>query len=131
LLGYGWIASAYNTSPEGFGDSWARLLEQLPLHGKDPETFPNALATMMFRVEEDPVRARRVLDEWVSPTLGRTSEEIGDRLLLGPAQECAERLSSYAEAGVQRVFLWPVGEPIEQLELLGERVAPLLDLRRP
>ena len=130
-LGDGWVASAYNTSPEGFVESWARLCEQLPLHGKDPETFPNALATMMFRVEDDPVRARRVLDEWVSPTLGRTPEEIDDRLLVGPAEECAERLSSYAEAGVQRVFLWPVGEPIEELELFAERVAPLLDLRRP
>ena len=36
------------------------------------------------------------------------------------------RLSSYADARVQRVFLWPVGEAIEQLELFGERVAPLL-----
>jgi len=26
------------------------------------------------------------------------------------------------------MFLWPVGDPIEQLELFGERVAPLLDL---
>jgi alkanesulfonate monooxygenase SsuD/methylene tetrahydromethanopterin reductase-like flavin-dependent oxidoreductase (luciferase family) len=125
-LSDGWIASAYNTSPEGCVGAWARLREQLPLQGKDPETFPNALATMMFRVEDDPVRARRVLEEWVSPTLGRTPEEIGDRLLVGPEEECAERLSSYAEAGVQRVFLWPVGEPIEQLELFGELVAPLL-----
>ncbi|HUH20993.1 MAG TPA: LLM class flavin-dependent oxidoreductase, partial [Gaiellaceae bacterium] len=28
-LGDGWIASAYNTSPEGFVGSWARLREQL------------------------------------------------------------------------------------------------------
>jgi alkanesulfonate monooxygenase SsuD/methylene tetrahydromethanopterin reductase-like flavin-dependent oxidoreductase (luciferase family) len=52
--------------------------------------------------------------------------DLGDRLLVGPAEECAARLSSYAEAGVQRVLLWPVDEPIEQLELFGERVAPLL-----
>jgi len=26
------------------------------------------------------------------------------------------------------LFLWPVGDPIEQLELFGERVAPLLDV---
>jgi alkanesulfonate monooxygenase SsuD/methylene tetrahydromethanopterin reductase-like flavin-dependent oxidoreductase (luciferase family) len=56
--------------PRGFVGSWARLREQLPLHGKDPETFPNALATMMFRVEDDPVRARRVLDEWVARRSG-------------------------------------------------------------
>jgi alkanesulfonate monooxygenase SsuD/methylene tetrahydromethanopterin reductase-like flavin-dependent oxidoreductase (luciferase family) len=130
-LGDGWIASAYNTTPEGFLGSWAKLREQLPLHGKDPETFPNALATMMFRVEDDPVRARRVLEDLLSPALGRAPEELSDRLLVAPAEECAARLSSYAKAGVQRVFLWPVGEPIEQLELFGKRVAPLLDLRRP
>jgi len=83
---------------------------------------------MMFRVEDDATRARRVLEEWVAPTLGRAPEELGDRLLVAPAHECAERLSRYAEAGVQRVFLWPVGEPIEQLRLFGERVAPLLDI---
>jgi alkanesulfonate monooxygenase SsuD/methylene tetrahydromethanopterin reductase-like flavin-dependent oxidoreductase (luciferase family) len=130
-LGDGWIASAYNTTPEGFVGSWDRLRRQLPLHGKDPETFPNALATMFFRVEDDPARARRVLEEWVAPTLGRASEELGERLLVASAESCAERLTRYAEAGVQRLFLWPVGDPIEQLELFGERVAPLLDLRRP
>jgi alkanesulfonate monooxygenase SsuD/methylene tetrahydromethanopterin reductase-like flavin-dependent oxidoreductase (luciferase family) len=128
-LGDGWIASAYNTTPEGFVASWDRLRGQLPQHGKDPETFPNALATMMFRVEDDPSRARRILEEWVAPTLGRAAEELGDRLLVGPAEACAERLTLYAEAGVQRLFLWPVGDPIEQLELFGERVAPLLDAR--
>jgi alkanesulfonate monooxygenase SsuD/methylene tetrahydromethanopterin reductase-like flavin-dependent oxidoreductase (luciferase family) len=128
-LGDGWIASAYNTTPEGFVASWDRLRGQLPQHGKDPETFPNALATMMFRVEDDPSRARRILEEWVAPTLGRAAEELGDRLLVGPAEACAERLTLYADAGVQSLFLWPVGDPIEQLELFGERVAPLLDVQ--
>ena len=125
-LGDGWLASAYNTSPDRFAESWSRLRELLLLNGKDPETFPNALATMMFRVEEDPKAARRALEAWVGPALGRDPEELGDRLLVAPADECAERLAQYAEAGVQRVFLWPVGEPMEQLELYGERVAPLL-----
>jgi alkanesulfonate monooxygenase SsuD/methylene tetrahydromethanopterin reductase-like flavin-dependent oxidoreductase (luciferase family) len=126
-LGDGWLASAYNTSPDGFAASWARMREELlPLHGKDPETFPNALATMWFRVEEDPARARRILEEWVAPTVGRAPDELVERVLVAPAERCAEHLSRYAEAGVQRVFLWPVGDPIEQLEAFGERVAPLL-----
>jgi len=83
---------------------------------------------MFFRVEDDPARVRRVLEEWVAPTLGRATEELGERLLVASAEACAERLTRYAEAGVQRLFLWPVGDPIEQLELFGERVAPLLDV---
>jgi alkanesulfonate monooxygenase SsuD/methylene tetrahydromethanopterin reductase-like flavin-dependent oxidoreductase (luciferase family) len=125
-LGDGWLASAYNTTPEGFAEAWAKVRELLPRHGKDPEAFPNALATMMFRIEDDPTEARRVLTEWVGPTLGRDADELGDRLLVAPAETCAERLTRYAEAGVQRVFLWPVGEPVEQLERFGERVMPLL-----
>ncbi len=125
-LGDGWLASAYNTTPEGFAGAWAVLRERLPLHGKDPETFPNALATMWFRLEDDPAAARRVLEEWVSPAVGRDPDELAERLLVGPADRCAERLAAYAEAGVRRVFLWPVGDGVEQLERFGEEVAPAL-----
>lgn len=125
-LGDGWLASAYNTTPEVFAEASAKLREQLPLHGKDPEAFPNGLATMMFRVEDDPAAARRALEDWVAPALGRDPDELGDRLLVGPADACAERLSRYAGAGVHRVFLWPVGDAIEQLEAFGDRVMPLL-----
>ncbi len=126
-LGDGWLASAYNTTPEDFAKGLAKLRELLPLHGKDPETFPNALATAWFRVEEDRAKARRVLEEWVGPTVGRDQDELVERVLIGPAEECAERLGQYAMASVERVFLWPVGQGVEQLELFAERVAPLLD----
>jgi alkanesulfonate monooxygenase SsuD/methylene tetrahydromethanopterin reductase-like flavin-dependent oxidoreductase (luciferase family) len=125
-LGDGWLASAYNTTPERFAEGRARLRELLPPHGKDPDTFANALATMMIHIEDDRAKAHRVLEEWVGPALGRSPEELGDRLLVASAAECAERLTRYAEAGVQRVFLWPVGPPIPQLELFRERVAPLI-----
>ncbi len=68
-LGDGWLASAYNTTPEDFAKGLAKLRELLPLHGKDPGTFPNALATMWFRVDEDRAAARGVLEELVGPTL--------------------------------------------------------------
>jgi alkanesulfonate monooxygenase SsuD/methylene tetrahydromethanopterin reductase-like flavin-dependent oxidoreductase (luciferase family) len=125
-LGDGWLASAYNTTPERFAEGWTRVRELLPIHGKDLDGFTNALATMMIHVEEDRTKARRVLEEWVGPALGRSPDELGDRLLVASAEECAERLSGYAAAGVRRVFLWPVGPPIRQLELFRERVAPLI-----
>ena len=103
-----------------------RVHELLPVHWKDPRTFANALATMMIHVEDDRTKARRVLEEWVGPALGRQPDELGDRLLVASAEECAERLTRYAEAGVQRVFLWPVGPPVQQLERFRDRVAPLI-----
>ena len=123
-MGDGWLASAYNTPPERFAEGWTRVREMLPPHGKDPGVFANSLATMMIHVEDDRTKARRVLEEWVGPALGRSPDELGDRLLVASAEECAERLTRYAAAGVQRVFLWPVGPPIRQLELFRGRVAP-------
>jgi alkanesulfonate monooxygenase SsuD/methylene tetrahydromethanopterin reductase-like flavin-dependent oxidoreductase (luciferase family) len=45
-LGDGWLASAYNTTPELFADARARLGDYLSEYRKDAVTFPNGLATM-------------------------------------------------------------------------------------
>src|SRR6266700_7762628 len=45
-LADGWLASAYNTTPELFGEAWQGLRSKLADHGKPSDTFPNALATM-------------------------------------------------------------------------------------
>lgn len=47
----------------------------------------------------------------------RPWEELKQRALVGSAQECVEKLGAYAEAGLQRVFLWPLADEIRQLEL--------------
>jgi probable F420-dependent oxidoreductase len=123
-LGDGWLASAYNTTPEAFANAWGRLREHLSAAGKDPDRFPNAIATMFFYVTEDRTVAGRIIREVLSPTLNRPEEELSRRLLIGPAGECAEKLAAYQEAGAQRIFLWPVEDELRQLALFRERVAP-------
>lgn len=124
-LADGWLASAYNTTPELFKAAWGRLRENLPRFGKDPGTFPNAIATMLFYVA-DRNKAERVLREFIIPTFNRPEEELRQRLLIGPADECAEKLRAYQAAGAQRVFLWPVVDERRQLEIFQEQVAPLV-----
>jgi len=48
-LGDGWLASAYNTMPDQFAAALAKLRDQLKLFGKDPASFPNALAPMLLK----------------------------------------------------------------------------------
>lgn len=122
-LGDGWLASAYNTTPEGFAKAWGRLREQLSAAGKDPDRFPNAVATMFFFVTEDRTVAGRIIREVLSPTLNRPEKELSQRLLVGPAGECAEKLAAYRAAGAQRIFLWPVEDELRQLAIFRERVA--------
>jgi len=123
-LADGWLASAYNTTPPLFGEAWARLQELLPPYGKDPETFPNALATMWFYITEDAAEADRVMRERVMPTIHRPEEMLRERLPIGPAELFAEKLSAFGRAGVQRVFVWPVADEAHQLELFWDTVRP-------
>jgi alkanesulfonate monooxygenase SsuD/methylene tetrahydromethanopterin reductase-like flavin-dependent oxidoreductase (luciferase family) len=123
-LGDGWLASAYNTTPELFRDSWDRLRSHLVGFDKDPERFPNGLATMWCYITEDSREAERVYTERIFPVIDRPQEILRERLAIGPAEDFAEKLTAYRDAGVQRVFIWPVGDEVRQLELFKERVAP-------
>ncbi|MDQ5829441.1 MAG: LLM class flavin-dependent oxidoreductase, partial [Actinomycetota bacterium] len=62
-LGDGWLASAYNTTPEAFAAARRRLAEHLHAVGKDPSRFPNAIATMFFYVTEERATSERIIRE--------------------------------------------------------------------
>ena len=123
-LGDGWLASAYNTSPEVFNAAKESLSEQLSVRGRDPDRFPNALATMWTWITEDSREADRVLHDVLAPLLKRDADDLRDRLCIGPAGKCAELLSRYAEAGCERVHLWPLGDEPRQIELAATAVLP-------
>ena len=125
-LADGWLASGYNTTPQLFADGWKSLCDQLGNAGKNAGAFPNAIATMWLYVTEDRSEADRILREVLSPMLNRPESELRERLPIGTAEECAEKLAAYRDAGAQRVFLWPIANDLDQLAIFQEQVAPLL-----
>jgi alkanesulfonate monooxygenase SsuD/methylene tetrahydromethanopterin reductase-like flavin-dependent oxidoreductase (luciferase family) len=126
-LGDGWLASAYNTTPNRFRDGLERLAEELRRVGKAPESFPSAIATTWLHITEDKGLAERTLSDVLAPMLHRPAEALRSApLLIGPAEVCAERLAAFVDAGVRRIFVWPLGDEARQLELFRERVACLL-----
>jgi probable F420-dependent oxidoreductase len=126
-LGDGWLASAYNTTPASFARAWQELRSRLTVQGKDPDTFPNALATMWCYITDDQREAERVLRERVIPAVRRPEQTLRDRLPIGPAERFAEKLTEFADAGVQRVLIWPVADEVHQLERFWNDVRPLVD----
>jgi alkanesulfonate monooxygenase SsuD/methylene tetrahydromethanopterin reductase-like flavin-dependent oxidoreductase (luciferase family) len=126
-LGDGWLASAYNTTPEGFAEAWIRLQDQLVEHGRSPSGFANALATMWCYLTDDRSEAERVMRDRLVPVINRPEEMLRERLPIGPAEVFAEKLAAFRDAGVQRVFIWPVADEIEQLRRFHGEVMPLLD----
>jgi alkanesulfonate monooxygenase SsuD/methylene tetrahydromethanopterin reductase-like flavin-dependent oxidoreductase (luciferase family) len=122
-LADGWLASAYNTTPERFADARERLGDELRREGRDPDGFPNALATMWTWVTGDRAEAARMLDETVAPLLKRDPADLAENLCIGSAESCAALLSRYAAAGCERVYLWPLGDERNQLERIAGDVA--------
>src|SRR5262249_13680401 len=125
-LADGWLASAYNTTPELFADARARLGEHLRAHGKEPDLFPNGLATMWFYITEDRTEADHIFRERLAPAIHRPAEELRERLPVGPGAAFAEKLTAFGDAGVQRGLVWPVAHERRQLELFCEKVRPLV-----
>jgi alkanesulfonate monooxygenase SsuD/methylene tetrahydromethanopterin reductase-like flavin-dependent oxidoreductase (luciferase family) len=122
----GWLASAYNTTPDRFAAAKQLLGERLEERGRDAVGFPNALVTMWTWVSEDRAEADRMLVEVLAPLLRRDPEALRDHLCVGSAEHCAELLSRYKAAGCEWVQLWPLGEEPRQIELFAERVIPLM-----
>ena len=125
-LADGWLASAYNTTPELFGQAWRALGPKLADHGKNPDTFPNALATMWCYITDYRAEADRMIRERVVPTVHRPEDMLRERLPIGPPELFAEKLSDFAKAGVQRVFIWPIADERHQLERFWNEVHPLV-----
>jgi alkanesulfonate monooxygenase SsuD/methylene tetrahydromethanopterin reductase-like flavin-dependent oxidoreductase (luciferase family) len=130
-LGDGWLASGYNTTPAGFEASLGRLNEELESGGTSRGAFPNGLATMWLYVTEARRDAERKLEEVLAPMLNRPIEALRDLALpIGSAEQCAERISAFQEAGAERIFVWPLEDELHQLERFREDVVPLVSPSR-
>ena len=118
-LGDGWLASAYNTTPERFAEALATLRSRLADAGRDPLTFANALATTWMHVGDDGAAVLSLL----AARMNRPIEDLRASLPIGTTSHVAEIVDDYREAGLQRMFVWPVGEdPVEQLQLFADAV---------
>jgi probable F420-dependent oxidoreductase len=126
-LADGWLASGYNTTPELFAKDWQQLQEFLVTTGKDPSSFPNAIATMWLYISEEERDSERMLNEVLAPALNRPVAELRQRLPIGTAQDCAEKLAAYHNVGVQRVYVWPLADELEQIKIFMRQVVPLID----
>jgi alkanesulfonate monooxygenase SsuD/methylene tetrahydromethanopterin reductase-like flavin-dependent oxidoreductase (luciferase family) len=123
-LGDGWLASAYNTTPEAFAAATTLLDGELETTDRPAGDFPHALVTMWAWITEKHSDAERVLSDVVGPLVNKDPAELRGRICVGPADECAELLSRYARAGCQRVHFWPVGDERRQVELIAGEVMP-------
>jgi alkanesulfonate monooxygenase SsuD/methylene tetrahydromethanopterin reductase-like flavin-dependent oxidoreductase (luciferase family) len=109
--------------------AWRQLQEFLVAAGKDPASFPNAIATMWLYITEDEREVERMLNEVLAPAINRPVPELRERLPIGSALACAEKLAAYQKVGVQRIYLWPLAKELEQIKIFMKQVVPLIEGR--
>ena len=117
----GWFASAYNATPDDYRGTRARLDGHLTAAGRDPAEVPDAVATTWAYVTERRPEAEHLLTEVLAPVLKRDPSVLA-HLPIGGAEHCAEAIAAYARAGAREVLLWPLRDPVRQLEKLTAAV---------
>jgi alkanesulfonate monooxygenase SsuD/methylene tetrahydromethanopterin reductase-like flavin-dependent oxidoreductase (luciferase family) len=111
----GWLASAYNTTPDQYTEARGRLDTHLHHAGRAPDSFPDAIATTWLYITDNRHEAEHILADVLAPTLNRNPESLR-HLPIGSAQYCAEALAAYAAAGTDEVLIWPIRDAHQQLE---------------
>jgi alkanesulfonate monooxygenase SsuD/methylene tetrahydromethanopterin reductase-like flavin-dependent oxidoreductase (luciferase family) len=124
-LGDGWLASGFHATASRVAQGGAVLAAALARNGRRLDDFPCALATVWTYVTDDRRTAEAHLTG-LAAMLARPVDQLADRVLIGPAEHCAAVLRGYADAGVDRVFLWPVAEAEDQLARVMRDVVPLV-----
>jgi hypothetical protein len=79
--------------------------------------LPNAVATFFLQVTDDRHEAEHLVARVLAPALNRDPDVLAARLGVGPLGLVADRVAALRDAGVQRLYVWPVRDHLRQLDL--------------
>jgi alkanesulfonate monooxygenase SsuD/methylene tetrahydromethanopterin reductase-like flavin-dependent oxidoreductase (luciferase family) len=120
--GDGWMASAYNITPDKFKEKWKTLLSCRRGTGRDATKFNNYLVSMFGYIDNDKEKTNKMVKDVLSPALGRPAHELESLLLFGSVDECTKKVKAFLEAGMNNIHFWPVNNYIEQIELFSKEI---------
>ena len=120
--GDGWMASAYNITPDKFKEKCKTLLAYRKDMGKDTTTFDKSLVSMLGYIDNNKEKTHKMAKDVLSPVLGRPADELQDLLLFGSIDECTKKIKAFLEAGVNSIHFWPVNNYIEQVEIFSKEI---------
>ena len=120
--GDGWMASAYNVTPDKFKEKWNILLSYRKRLGKDRESFENCIMSMFGYIDNDKDKVHRMIKNILSPALGRPTEHLENLLLFGSVEECIQKINAFREAGAERIHFWPISDFEEQIEIFRKEI---------
>jgi alkanesulfonate monooxygenase SsuD/methylene tetrahydromethanopterin reductase-like flavin-dependent oxidoreductase (luciferase family) len=121
--GDGWMASAYNITPEKFKEKWKMVLSYIKSNGNDTESFQNTMMSMFGYIDNDREKVHRMVKNILSPALGRLPEDLERSLLFGSVDMCIKKINKLHDAGVKRIHFWPIYDFNQQIETFNKEIA--------
>ena len=108
-----------------FESVWERIAVAAAANGRDPASIHKAGITYLI-IDEAKSRAKAACEDYLKEYYGKINLDVESETVLGSPDACAERLSSLFARGIETVILRLVKPDLVQLDLLAEKVLPLL-----
>ena len=123
--------NTYHAMPEEIGKRFGRVRKDVEERGRDPSSVTMSLMhTILVGADEDDLRERAKRkadgDDDFDGDLDAYVKELDDSgAIVGTPERAAERLSAFAEAGVERIMLQHLlHDDVEMLEIFAREVIP-------
>jgi probable F420-dependent oxidoreductase len=112
-------------SLQRFGDVWDKICTYAIKSGRDPGLIEKA-GISYVAVDENKGRALAACEAYLNRYYGKITVDIERNGVIGSPAECAARLASLFEKGFRTLILRAVIPDLQQLDLLGDKILPML-----
>ena len=92
--GDGWMASAYNITPDKFKEKWKILLSYRKNWVREIESFENSIMSMFGYIDNDKDKVHKMVKDILSPALGRPAEELKIYFSLVPLNSVFKKIKA-------------------------------------
>jgi probable F420-dependent oxidoreductase len=104
---------------------WEKISGFAVAAGRDPTRIAKAGLTFLA-IDDNKTKAVEACAAYLNRYYGKVRLDIEKTFIVGSPQECAERIRAAFSKGIETLILGAVIPEIQQLDLLGEKVLPLL-----
>jgi probable F420-dependent oxidoreductase len=104
---------------------WEKIAGYAKAAGRDPNKIAKAGLTFMA-IDDDKQKAIDACAAYLTRYYGKVRLDIEKTFVVGPPEACAERIRAAFDNGLETLIVGGAVPDLRQLDLLGEKVLPLL-----
>lgn len=104
---------------------WEKISRFASAAGRNPREIEKAALTFMA-IDENKAKAVEACAAYLNRYYGQVRMDIEKHLIVGDPEACAERIAAHFQKGLDTLIIGTVTADLQQLDLFGEKILPLL-----